>query len=279
LDEVFEVCDAVTVLRDGAVVTSGTPAQMPKNEIVAAMAGPESQDVAARTAREFGDERLRADSICGPGFHDVSLSVRAGEIVGLCGTGASGKVSMAEAIAGLRKLRGGEVYASGRIGAVPRDRHREGLVLNLSVAENATMTIPSRLGRFGFISNSRRERLARESIERFGIVARPDQTVSELSGGNQQKVVLARALACEPDVLILIEPTAGVDVHSKAQLHACIARAAQSGSAVLLVSDDLDELRLCDRVLVMLRGRISYEATAGWTDRTLIGAMEGVDCA
>ena len=279
LDEVFELCDTVTVLRDGAVVAGGTTAELSKNEIVAAMAGPQSQDIAERATRALGDERLRVDAIRGQGFHDVTLSVKAGEIVGICGTGASGKISAAEAIAGLRTYSGGAVHASGGIGVVPRDRHREGLVLGLSVAENATMTIASQLGRLGFISTVRRERCARESIDRLGIVARPNQAASELSGGNQQKVVLARALASKPGVLILIDPTAGVDVHSKAQLHACIVQAAQSGSAVLLVSDDLDELRLCDRVLVMLRGRISYEAPAGWADRRLIGAMEGVDCA
>lgn len=279
LDEVFELCNAVTVLRDGAVVAGGELRALSKSELVAAMAGPARQEAAANTKRALGDERLRVASLCGAGFNDVTLAVRAGEIVGVCGTGASGKISAAETIAGLRELRGGSVRADGGIGLVPRDRHREGLVLGLSVAENATMTITSRLGRFGFISPAQRERCARESIERFGIVARPDQAVAELSGGNQQKVVLARALACEPGVLVLIEPTAGVDVHSKAQLHACIERSAQSGTAVLLVSDDLDELRLCDRVLVMLRGRIAHEALPGWADRELIGVMEGVGCA
>lgn len=279
LDEVFDLCDSVTVLRDGEVVAAGEIERMTKSELVTAMAGPGSRDFAANATRANGDERLRADAISGPGFSDVTLSVRATEIVGICGTGASGKVPLAETIAGLRKLRSGAVRASGGIGAVPRDRHREGLVPGLSVAENATMTIASRFGRFGFISPARRERCAREAIERFGIVARPDQPVSELSGGNQQKVVLARALASNPDVLVLIEPTAGVDVHSKAQLHACITEAAGSGAAVLLVSDDLEELRLCDRILVMLRGRIVREAMPGWDDRDLISAMEGVDCA
>ena len=279
LDEVFELCDSVTVLRDGSVVADGATADFSKGELVTAMAGPGRQEFTTQRARASGDERLRVDALSGPGFHDVTLSVRAAEIVGICGTGASGKVAVAETVAGLREPRSGKVRAAGGIGVVPRDRHREGLVLGLSVAENATMTIPSRLGRFGFISPGRRERFAREAIDRLGIVARPDQAASELSGGNQQKVVLARALASDPAVLVLIEPTAGVDVHSKAQLHACIAEAAQSGMAVLLVSDDIEELRLCDRVLVMLRGRIAHEAPAGWADRELIGAMEGVDCA
>jgi simple sugar transport system ATP-binding protein len=163
------------------------------------------------------------------------------------------------------------------VGFVPQDRHREGFVPDLSVAENVTMTVPHRLGRFGVLSPRRRARLAEQAIDRLGIVtAGPAQPVSDLSGGNQQKVVMARALADQPRVLVLMSPTAGVDVRSKDALMSAAVDAARAGAGVLVVTDDLDDLRYCHRVVVFFHGRQVAELTGAWADTALVAAMEGV---
>jgi simple sugar transport system ATP-binding protein len=222
----------------------------------------------------------------------LSFSIRAGEIVGLAGGGGSGKVAVAEALVGLRKAASGQVTVSGRalrpgsvpdslaagVGLVPQDRHREGFVPLLSIAENVTMTVPHRLRRFGILAPGSRDRLARKLIDKLTIkTPGPELPVAGLSGGNQQKVVMARALASDPKLLVLIGPTAGVDVRSKETLLDAVGDARSAGTAVLIVSDELDDLRACDRVLVMFQGRVTREVARGWNDNDLVAAMEGVD--
>jgi simple sugar transport system ATP-binding protein len=164
------------------------------------------------------------------------------------------------------------------IGFVPQDRHAAGFVGGLSIAENVTMTVPHRLGRFGWISPQRRKRFAEDMIERLDIVPRrPAQQTGDLSGGNQQKVVAGRALADEPKLLVLMAPTAGVDVKSKESLMQCATDSARSGAGVLVITDDLDDLRYCHRVLVLFRGALVAEFSGTWEDRDLVAAMEGVD--
>lgn len=150
-------------------------------------------------------------------------------------------------------------------------------MLTQSVGENATMTIPGRLGRFGFICPRRKRQSAQAAIDALDIAASgPGQIVSGLSGGNQQKVVMARALANTPDVLVLIDPTVGVDIKSKEALLAAVDAVRQEGKAILLSSSELDDLRICDRVLVMTRGEVTAEFAAGWNDSELIARIEGV---
>jgi simple sugar transport system ATP-binding protein len=224
-------------------------------------------------------------------YSDVSFTVRSGEIVGLAGAGGSGKVSVAETIVGLRAATAGTVRIDGTapkpgsvpsalaagLGFVPQDRHRQGLVPELSVAENATLSVPHRLGRYGMVSPRRRADRARGFIRDLSIVtAGPDQPVAALSGGNQQKVVMARALANEPAVLVLIQPTAGVDVKAKEVLLGAAEDAARRGAGVLVVSDELDDLRPADRVVVLFKGRVVADVPRGWRDHDMIAAMEGV---
>jgi simple sugar transport system ATP-binding protein len=150
-------------------------------------------------------------------------------------------------------------------------------VPNLSIAENVTMTISSRLVRRRIIDKRQRDRVAAVLIDRLSIkTPGPTLPVAALSGGNQQKVVMARALAIEPKVLVLVTPTAGVDVHSKEVLLDAVEEERAKGAAVLVVSDDLDDLRPCDRVLVMFRGRVVRSIEVGWQDHELVAAMEGV---
>jgi simple sugar transport system ATP-binding protein len=182
-------------------------------------------------------------------------------------------------IAGARP-RPGSVPAALKAGAgfVPQDRHHQGLVQQMSIADNGTLTIPERLGPPGFIDGRRRDAFARSMIENLAIkTPGPELPVSGLSGGNQQKVVMARAMANDPKVLVLINPTAGVDVRSKEFLLRKVEEIAESGTGVLIASDELDDLRMCDRVLVMFQGRVVAEKAGGWHDHELVAAMEGVD--
>ncbi|MFD0784607.1 ATP-binding cassette domain-containing protein, partial [Micromonospora azadirachtae] len=163
-------------------------------------------------------------------------------------------------------------------GYLPQDRHREGLVPLLSVAENATMPIADRLGPAGIIAPGRRQATAERMIRTYDIKTDgPHQPVSDLSGGNAQKVVLARALANDPKALVMVSPTAGVDVRSKASLLGAVDQAAAGGAGVLVVSDELDDLRSCDRVLVMFHGQVIRDVPRGWTDADLVSAVEGME--
>jgi simple sugar transport system ATP-binding protein len=283
LQEVYEICDVVTVFRDARHILTAPVAGLNKDELVDAMTGEATKLGAPPTARDTGDIVLRyADET-------ISFSVRAGEIVGLAGSAGSGKLAVAESIAGLQ--RRGTVEVCGRtpkpgsvpaalaagVGLVPQDRHREGVVPLLSVAENITMTVPDRLGPAGLMDPRRRERAARALVDELNVkTSGLDAPVNDLSGGNQQKVVFGRALASDPRVLVLIAPTAGVDVRSKETLLEAVDRAAARGTGVLVVSDELDDLRGCDRVLVLFGGAIVREFDSGFSDNDLVSAMEGI---
>jgi simple sugar transport system ATP-binding protein len=293
LEEIYEVCSSVTVLRDGRVVASAPLAEMPKEAVVAAMVG-EAVRGPARTAGpppQPGVPSLIVSGLSVEGAEDISFQVAAGECVGLTGLAGSGKEAIADAIAGLLPRRAGEIRVAGNalegggvvaaqragVGYVPRDRRAQGIVPLLSVAENLTMTIADRLGPAGFIRPGEREREARRMVRDLQIVtSSTDQPVGELSGGNQQKAVFGRALAAGPKVLVLLYPTQGVDIASKVALFDIIAGARTRGMGVLIVSDDLDELRVCDRVLVILKGRLTSAFPAGWQDRALVAAIEGM---
>ncbi|MGC7095525.1 sugar ABC transporter ATP-binding protein [Amycolatopsis lurida] len=296
LQEVHEVCQAVTVLRDARHVLTAPVDQIGRAELIDAMTGEEGGlSVADGAAREPLPEdtelALEVEGLSGDSFEDVSFGLRRGEVLGLTGSNASGKHQVAETIYGLRAPAAGSVRVAGRplpagdvsaalaagIGCVPRDRHQQGLVLGLSVADNATMTVLDRLGRAGAAPPAARRSRTEQSISDYGVVAAgPDQPVSDLSGGNQQKVVLARAMATDPELLVLINPTAGVDVKSKEALLAVVDRVRADGKAVLIVSDELDDLRPSDRVLVLRAGRLVAEHQAGWSDGELVADIEGV---
>ncbi|PWK85629.1 monosaccharide ABC transporter ATP-binding protein (CUT2 family) [Lentzea atacamensis] len=295
LEEIYEICDTVTVFRDARHVLTAAVGELPRAELVAAMTG--------EVATETGDTRRVPDANAAPvlemtgaslpgAYEDVTLRVRAGEIVGLAGAASSGRVEIAETIAGLRAATTGSVEIAGTrprpgsvpaalkagVGFVPQDRHHQGYVAQMSIADNGTLTIPDRLGPAGFIDGRRRDGFARDMIGKLAIkTPGPELPVSGLSGGNQQKVVMARALANDPALLVLINPTAGVDVRSKEFLLAKVEEIAESGAGVLIASDELDDLRLCDRVLVVFQGAVVAEIPRGWHDHRLVAAMEGVD--
>jgi simple sugar transport system ATP-binding protein len=296
LQEIYEICDMVTVLRDARHIVTSRVADLSRDDLVNAMTGDVAVDRLPESPRALRQDAtsvvLRVDRLsAGERYEDVTFSVRAGEVVGLAGNAASGKVDVAERIAGLQKSDVGTVEVDGAaakpgsvpealragVGLVPRDRHHEGFVPLLSIAENATMTISDRMTRHGMIDRRKRDAVATRMIDLLSIkTPGPALPVASLSGGNQQKVVMARALASDPKLLVLIAPTAGVDVRSKEALMEAVGDARANGAGVLIVSDDLDELRPCDRVLVMFRGRIVRTIDRGWQDRDLVAAMEGV---
>ncbi|GEC02828.1 sugar ABC transporter ATP-binding protein [Streptomyces spinoverrucosus] len=296
LQEVYEVCQTVTVLRDARWITTAPVADLPRGALVEAMAGESVTEQAERqqTAPAAGEAPVLLDvrGLTSPSYTKIDLSVRRGEVVGLAGISGSGKIELAETMAGLHTPTAGTALIDGAplpfgdvraaldagVGCVPRDRHGQGLVFGMTIGDNATMSVLDRLGRFGFVGSDRRRGLATELIDRLDIHAEgPDQPVSDLSGGNAQKVVMARALASDPRLLVLINPTAGVDVKSKESLLARVDSAREDGTAVLVVSDELDDLRRCDRVLVLFHGRVVAEHPAGWRDHELIASIEGVD--
>ena len=289
LQEVYEVCQTVTVYRDARHIVTAAVAEMSKPDLIEAMTGEAGGlNVPSGDDRPSSDETvLSVSSLSGDHFSDISLSATRGEVIGLAGSASSGKHEFAETVYGLRKpvsgsiavdgsaVRGGDVPAALRagIGCVPRDRHHQGLVLDLSIAENATMSTAG-----GFVWPSAQRAAGSTAIASYDVkAAGPDQPVSDLSGGNQQKVVMARALAGDPSVLVLINPTAGVDVKSKESLLGVVDAQARRGKAAIVVSDELDDLRVCDRVLVLFHGRVVKEFGRGWRDQELISAIEGME--
>ncbi|MPY57964.1 sugar ABC transporter ATP-binding protein [Streptomyces spongiae] len=299
LQEVYEVCQTVTVLRDARWITTAPVAELPRAALVEAMAG----EVVAERQAAAAEAVVEQDGVDAPvvldvkgltsdTYEDVALTVRRGEVVGLAGSSGSGKIALAESFAGLHTPTSGTALLDGTplpfgdvraalkagVGCVPRDRHGQGLVFGMTIGDNATMSVLDRLGRYGLVGTTRKRDVATELIERLDIHTEgPDQPVSDLSGGNAQKVVMARALASDPRLLVLINPTAGVDVKSKESLLSRVDNAREDGTAVLVVSDELDDLRRCDRVLVLFHGRVVAEHPAGWHDHELIASIEGVD--
>jgi simple sugar transport system ATP-binding protein len=305
LEEIYEICDRVSVLRDGELVLSGAVRDIAQGSLVAAMVGSApprraTEIEAVEKKGAIGENRLVVDHLSvlsrAGSVADVSLSVRAGECVGLVGLDGSGSATVADTIVGLLKPDSGSVSINGAparpgkvdaalergVGYVPQDRHARGFAPQLGVDENLTLTVLDRLSRLlGIVSFRRRAAIAEKQSENLQIVAHSlSQPVSSLSGGNQQKVVVGRALAQDPSVLVVVNPTVGVDVASKEALLDTLARARDQGVAILLVSDDFEDLRVCTRLMVMVRGRIAAVFDqAPWDRQRLIAAVEGLDVA
>jgi ribose transport system ATP-binding protein len=269
LEEVRRIADDFTVLRDGKVVTGGRVADVKNDDLVRAMAGRGVEDV-RHTTRKPGDPVLTVSELAGARLpRRASLVLHRGEVLGIAGLVGSGRTELLRAIFGLDVVRSGEVRVramSGRaspgrrlaegVGMLSEDRKSEGLAGALSVSENLTLSKLGPLRRHGLLSPARERAEAERFIARLGIRCRDaDQSVSELSGGNQQKVALARLLYHDVDVLLLDEPTRGIDVRSRAEVHRLVGELAGQGKAVLVVSSQLPELlAICDRIAVMHRG-------------------------
>ncbi|WNV82696.1 sugar ABC transporter ATP-binding protein [Umezawaea sp. Da 62-37] len=272
LEEVYELCDTVTVLRDGVSVLESKPlTELAKQDLITAMVGRahSAVDLPARPAVVAEPVLELAGVSTAIGHHDVSLSLRPGEILGLYGLVGAGRSELAKAVLGLSAITSGEVRVRGkavrikdvrdalrthRVGYVPEDRKEEGLFLDQPVTRNIAVAVWDRLSkRFGGVSAKRERELAETYVERLGIrLSSTDKLVGELSGGNQQKVSLAKWLAAETGILIIDEPTVGIDVRTKAAFHELIWQLATDGLAVLLITSDLVEMvTLADRIVVM----------------------------
>ncbi|EPD68959.1 sugar ABC transporter ATP-binding protein [Streptomyces sp. HGB0020] len=301
MDELYEICDTVTVLRDGRVVHTGPLADLDRLRLVAMMLGREIGEVREEGMTKFtgshdteAEPVLRAEGLTvGHRLSDVSLAVRPGEVVGLGGLLGSGRSETAKAIAGALPTDAGRVVVAGvpvrsgstaaairaGISLLPEDRKAEGIVPGLSVRENIALAALPALSRFGLVDDTRVDRIVETFMKRLRIkAAGPHQKVGELSGGNQQKVLLARWLALHPKVLLLDEPTRGIDVGAKAEVQALIDELADDGLAVLLISSDTEELiEGSDRVVVLKDGVVVRELTGdAVTEDALMRAIAAV---
>jgi len=287
LEEVARIADRVTVLRDGVTVGTGRVADLPPAAIISMMAGRDVAEIFPRSPHEPGDVVLTVRDLSGVDKpSSASLELRSGEVLGVGGLIGAGRTELLRIIFGLDPVRrglvrvgayGGPASPWGRwgqgVGLLSEDRKAQGLALGMSVADNLTLSKLSGFGPLGVVLPARQASAARRWIERLGIKASaPGQPVQQLSGGNQQKVALARLLYHDVDVLLLDEPTRGIDVGSKAQIYELIDQLALAGKAVLLVSSYLPELiGVCDRVAVMRRGNLgAARAVAGLREHDIL---------
>jgi ABC-type sugar transport system ATPase subunit len=293
--EIFRLCDNVTVLRDGQHVVTRPLAGLDEGGLVQMMIGRTLEPhVPEHLSREPGPELLRLESLSSPGkFNRVSLSLHAGEVLGVAGLVGAGRSELAQALFGLDSASTGRVYVHGTaarirrpaqamrlgLGLVPEERQRQGLVLPLGARTNTTLPILEGLARAGFVRGRAEARLVQDSLSRLRVRAPGlDFPVAGLSGGNQQKIVLAKWLAARCRILILDEPTRGVDVGAKAEIHALVDRLASDGHGVLLISSELPELlALSTRVLVLRGGELAGELPRlEATEEAVMRLMAGV---
>jgi len=290
LEEVQRVAQRYTVLRDGRNVGHGLIADVTLTRLVELMIGRRLEQMFPRVPHELGEPVLRIKGLCGRRAPlDADLTLHRGEILGLAGLVGAGRTELLRAVFGLETVRRGTVrvanYSGGKqaparrlaqgVGLLSEDRQTEGLALSRPIADNVVLSRLSPFARWGWINLRAMRRATAEWIRRLDIRARStDQRVRELSGGNQQKAALARLLHHDVDVLLLDEPTRGIDVASKAQVYQLIGELAARGKAILMVSSYIPELiGICDRIAVMHRGRLGTPRPADeWTEHAIITA-------
>lgn len=295
LEEVRDLCDRVTILRNGRDVATLDPRETPMAEMVSLMINRDISDMFPKQNVPRGEPILAVRSLHRAGsFADVSFTLHGGEILGLTGLLGSGAKEVLQALFGLTQAHGGEILVRGKpvsipspgravargLGLVPEDRRHQGVALDISVRENATLASLGKLTRFGLIDGGQERRQVQGLIERLGIKTPGTETrLRDLSGGNQQKVVLAKWLSAQSDVYILDEPTVAVDVAAKVEIYRLLGDLAARGAAILILSTDLMELRgICDRILVMYRGRITQRLLpAETTADEILAAATGAD--
>jgi ABC-type sugar transport system ATPase subunit len=287
MDEVFDFSHKVAVLRNGKLVAVRRPAETSHQELIADMLGQAAEQLNHRAASASpgegdGDFRVLDWSLHGnPGLSNVSFSIGRGEIVGLYGLRGSGADSIAEGLGGLRPGIAGAIAINGReralfanplearraaVAYLPAERKRNGLVLSMPISSNTTSMILKANSRFGFLIFRRERRIAAKAVKDFGVKCRDiEQPVGELSGGNQQKILLASRMATEPELLVLHEPTRGVDVGARLQIHQFLVESADAGCAIAVITSDLEEaVTVCDRLLIVRGGAI-------------VGELKGID--
>jgi ribose transport system ATP-binding protein len=298
LNEIFRVCDRVTVLRDGETVGTRETGETNAEELIRMMVARELKVSAAPANREPSrDIALSVSHLETKKLHDVSFEVRRGEVLGVAGLVGAGRSELGAALFGLDRIRGGEIRLQEKlvdlrsareamrmgVGLLPEDRKLQGLMMQMSVVENTTLAVLGRMRSHGLIDR-RRERAAVEPlyVELALKYSSLDASVSGLSGGNQQKVLLAKCLLANPDVLFLDDPARGIDVGAKEDIYRIIARLAADGKAIIFVSSELPELlRCCDRIMVLKEGRVTatYNAAEATQEKIMASATLAAEAA
>jgi rhamnose transport system ATP-binding protein len=274
LDEVFTIADRLTVFRDGTHIITAPVSEMTTEELIKHMVGRELSNLYPKGESEIGDVVLEVRQLTQTGgFADVSFQLRRGEILGFAGLVGAGRTEVARVLFGIDRAESGEIWLKGKqvrihspqqamaygIAYVPEDRHQQGLVMNFSIVSNITLAILQQVSRLGLLDPRREQHIAGEYSSQMRIRSSGvEQVVSALSGGNQQKVVLGKWLATNPSVLILDEPTRGIDVGAKSEVHRIISDLAVGGLAIILISSELPEvLAMADRVMVLHEGHVT----------------------
>jgi rhamnose transport system ATP-binding protein len=275
-DEIFALADRYAVFRDGASVGAGSLGSTDREALIRLMVGRPVEQLFPKQEARLGEELLRVERLGRDGqFEDISFGLRRGEILGIYGLVGAGRTELAQVLFGVEQADRGSVSCSVEIALVPEDRQSQGTILPFSISANIALPNLAKLAPRGWVRSRDEHQLAKHWIEALGIKAQsPAQPVRDLSGGNQQKVVIAKWLARRPGVLILDEPTKGIDVGAKAAVHAVTGEFAAAGNAVILISSELPEITaMSDRVLVMRRGRLTGEfARAAATSENLLRA-------
>ena len=276
MEEIFAICDRITILRDGQYVGVRNIPETNFDEIVAMMVGRELGERFPDRSCKVGEIKLEVRSLTVNGlFEDISFELRKGEVLGVAGLMGAGRTEVAQTIFGYRKLSKGEIFIDGKkaiikspidamkygIGFVTEDRKTEGLVLDFSIKDNITLANLDRCSSSGIMKNEHENSMVAKYIEDLKIrTSGPEQSAKSLSGGNQQKVVIAKWLGTDPKILILDEPTRGVDIGAKKEIYHIINQLAEAGVAILMISSELPEvIGMADRVIVMQEGRLTGE--------------------
>jgi inositol transport system ATP-binding protein len=277
MDEIFRISDTITVLRDGQYIATRPARELDHDALVKLMVGREISQLFPKTNVAKGRISIEVEGLTKRGlFEDISFQARSGEILGIAGLMGAGRTDVIETIFGLRRADAGSIKINGqkvsiqspadaihhRIALITEDRQLKGLNLKASVKDNITLVDLKNFSRFGQVLQSRKENEAVDAaIEKLRIKARDrNQTVRTLSGGNQQKVVLAKWLLNDPEIIILDEPTRGIDIGAKAEIYKIITQLAEKGKTIVMISSELEEIMgLCDRVMVLSHGKISAE--------------------
>lgn len=294
MDEVFEIADWISVLRDGTVVSSQPATQITASEVIAQMVGRNLDHQAyPKEHIELGTEVIKVENLsCDKQFEDISITVKAGEIVGLAGLIGAGRSEVVQSIFGLQPINSGKIYVAGKeckinspkqaiangVAMLSEDRRLQGIIPKLSIKKNATLASLNKIIYNGFTHKKVEQELVSAYFERMQVKAPNQDTIIEnLSGGNQQKVLLARWLIANPKIMLLDEPTRGIDVGAKFEIYSLMTQLAKQGRGILMISSELPELiGMCDRIYVMAGGRITAELakTEFSQERILTYAMD-----
>jgi ribose transport system ATP-binding protein len=273
MEEIFKIADRVTVMRDGKFITTLKVGETTRRELVNYMVGRELKEVFPVKKAPGGEVLLKVEGVCGNGDEDISLELHRGEILGLGGLVGAGRTELVRLIYGADKMKAGNIFVAGRqvkikspaggiksgIGMIPEDRKRHGCLLTRSIRVNTTLSSIRQISKFSFVSSQREKEITEEYIQRLKTkTPTMEQMVGNLSGGNQQKVVIAKTLAAHCEVIIFDEPTRGIDVGAKQEIYKLIVSLAEEGNAIILVSSEMEELiGLSDRIIVLYKGKIA----------------------